>query len=160
MKYIDIIWWLPADEQVTDLHRENVDHITIPSKKGKGDLKRVEEVREGQDINTVAGVCLCCWREPTGIRTELVYLRDTEKARAVVENHWEGVGFGNCQDSFFVPAFFRLLIWFGSNSSPWPFYLKAQNHSRYLFQVICKINGFPAEQALNWNWNDLDTVWW
>ncbi|CAM9582566.1 unnamed protein product [Chrysoparadoxa australica] len=29
---------------VTDLHRENIDHITIPSKKGKGDLKRVDEV--------------------------------------------------------------------------------------------------------------------
>lgn len=32
-------------EQITDLHRESVDHITIPSKQGKGDLKRVEEVR-------------------------------------------------------------------------------------------------------------------
>lgn len=31
--------------QITDLHRESVDHITIPSKQGKGDLKRVEEVR-------------------------------------------------------------------------------------------------------------------
>ncbi|CBJ31410.1 Isoleucyl-tRNA Synthetase [Ectocarpus siliculosus] len=30
--------------EVTDLHRESVDHITIPSKQGKGDLKRVEEV--------------------------------------------------------------------------------------------------------------------
>lgn len=29
---------------ITDLHRENIDHITIPSKTGKGQLKRVEEV--------------------------------------------------------------------------------------------------------------------
>ncbi|PJF18388.1 putative isoleucyl-trna synthetase [Paramicrosporidium saccamoebae] len=29
---------------ITDLHRESVDHITIPSKLGKGVLKRVEEV--------------------------------------------------------------------------------------------------------------------
>ncbi len=29
---------------ITDLHRENIDHITIPSQKGKGQLKRVEEV--------------------------------------------------------------------------------------------------------------------
>lgn len=29
---------------ITDLHREHVDGITIPSKKGKGNLKRVEEV--------------------------------------------------------------------------------------------------------------------
>jgi isoleucyl-tRNA synthetase len=30
--------------RVKDLHKENVDHITIPSRQGKGDLKRVEEV--------------------------------------------------------------------------------------------------------------------
>jgi isoleucyl-tRNA synthetase len=30
--------------EVTDLHRENIDHLTIPSKKGKGVLRRVEEV--------------------------------------------------------------------------------------------------------------------
>ena len=30
--------------QVTDLHRHFIDHITIPSKQGKGDLRRVEEV--------------------------------------------------------------------------------------------------------------------
>lgn len=30
--------------EITDLHRDKVDHITIPSKQGKGDLKRVEEV--------------------------------------------------------------------------------------------------------------------
>jgi len=29
---------------ITDLHRESIDHITIPSKQGKGTLKRVEEV--------------------------------------------------------------------------------------------------------------------
>jgi isoleucyl-tRNA synthetase len=30
--------------RVTDLHKDSIDHITIPSKQGKGDLKRVEEV--------------------------------------------------------------------------------------------------------------------
>lgn len=30
--------------ELTDLHRDKVDHITIPSKTGKGVLKRVEEV--------------------------------------------------------------------------------------------------------------------
>jgi isoleucyl-tRNA synthetase len=29
---------------ITDLHRENIDGITIPSKEGRGDLKRIEEV--------------------------------------------------------------------------------------------------------------------
>uniref|UniRef100_A0A7S2FMG0 isoleucine--tRNA ligase n=1 Tax=Haptolina brevifila TaxID=156173 RepID=A0A7S2FMG0_9EUKA len=29
---------------ITDLHRESIDHLTIPSKKGKGTLKRVDEV--------------------------------------------------------------------------------------------------------------------
>jgi hypothetical protein len=29
---------------ITDLHRDKIDHITIPSKHGKGDLKRIEEV--------------------------------------------------------------------------------------------------------------------
>jgi isoleucyl-tRNA synthetase len=30
--------------EITDLHRDKIDHITIPSKQGKGVLKRVEEV--------------------------------------------------------------------------------------------------------------------
>ena len=30
--------------ELTDLHRDKVDHITIPSKQGKGDLRRVSEV--------------------------------------------------------------------------------------------------------------------
>jgi isoleucyl-tRNA synthetase len=29
---------------ITDIHREKIDDITIPSKEGKGVLKRVEEV--------------------------------------------------------------------------------------------------------------------
>lgn len=29
---------------INDLHRDSVDHITIPSKSGKGTLKRIEEV--------------------------------------------------------------------------------------------------------------------
>uniref|UniRef100_A0A7E4W0U0 Isoleucine--tRNA ligase, cytoplasmic n=1 Tax=Panagrellus redivivus TaxID=6233 RepID=A0A7E4W0U0_PANRE len=31
-------------EKITDLHRESIDHLTIPSRKGKGTLKRVSEV--------------------------------------------------------------------------------------------------------------------
>lgn len=30
--------------EITDLHRDKIDHITIPSKQGRGDLKRVEGV--------------------------------------------------------------------------------------------------------------------
>ena len=30
--------------RVTDLHRESIDHITIPSKEGRGVLRRVDEV--------------------------------------------------------------------------------------------------------------------
>lgn len=30
--------------EITDLHRENIDHITIPSKQGKGVLRRIPEV--------------------------------------------------------------------------------------------------------------------
>ena len=33
-----------SGERPTDLHRENIDHITIPSRQGKGVLKRVPEV--------------------------------------------------------------------------------------------------------------------
>lgn len=33
-----------SGKKITDLHRENIDNITIPSKKGKGDLHRIEEV--------------------------------------------------------------------------------------------------------------------
>ena len=29
---------------ITDLHKDKIDHITIPSEKGKGQLKRIEEV--------------------------------------------------------------------------------------------------------------------
>lgn len=29
---------------ITDIHRDKIDHITIPSKEGKGNLKRVDEV--------------------------------------------------------------------------------------------------------------------
>lgn len=29
---------------ITDLHRDKIDHITIPSKQGKGNLKRIEEI--------------------------------------------------------------------------------------------------------------------
>lgn len=35
---------LSGVQDITDLHRDSIDHITIPSKQGKGDLKRVEEV--------------------------------------------------------------------------------------------------------------------
>lgn len=33
-----------TDEDITDLHRDFIDHITIPSKQGKGVLKRIPEV--------------------------------------------------------------------------------------------------------------------
>ena len=29
---------------ITDLHRDKIDHITIPSRQGKGELRRIEEV--------------------------------------------------------------------------------------------------------------------
>jgi len=35
---------LSGTKNITDLHRDSIDHITIPSKQGKGDLKRVDEV--------------------------------------------------------------------------------------------------------------------
>lgn len=35
---------LSGVQDITDLHRQSIDHITIPSKKGKGVLRRVEEV--------------------------------------------------------------------------------------------------------------------
>jgi len=35
---------LTGVSSVTDLHRESIDHLTIPSKKGKGVLRRIEEV--------------------------------------------------------------------------------------------------------------------
>jgi isoleucyl-tRNA synthetase len=33
---------LTGVKEITDLHRENIDHLTIPSKMGKGNLKRIE----------------------------------------------------------------------------------------------------------------------
>ena len=33
-----------SGEKITDLHRESIDHITIPSSEGKGMLRRVPEV--------------------------------------------------------------------------------------------------------------------
>jgi isoleucyl-tRNA synthetase len=35
---------LSGIEGITDLHRESIDHITIPSKMGKGALRRIEEI--------------------------------------------------------------------------------------------------------------------
>ncbi|CAD6928013.1 unnamed protein product [Tilletia controversa] len=35
---------LSGEKNITDLHREYIDHITIPSQQGKGVLRRVEEV--------------------------------------------------------------------------------------------------------------------
>lgn len=40
--------------ELTDLHRDKIDHITIPSRKGKGTLRRVEEVFD-------------CWFESGGM---------------------------------------------------------------------------------------------
>ena len=33
-----------SGEKVSDLHRDKIDHITIPSKEGRGVLRRVDEV--------------------------------------------------------------------------------------------------------------------
>jgi isoleucyl-tRNA synthetase len=35
---------LSGIESITDLHRESIDHITIPSKEGKGVLRRIDEI--------------------------------------------------------------------------------------------------------------------
>ncbi|ANZ77281.1 BA75_04608T0 [Komagataella pastoris] len=35
---------LSGNQDITDIHREKIDHITIPSKQGKGVLRRIEEV--------------------------------------------------------------------------------------------------------------------
>ncbi|MDC6274572.1 isoleucine--tRNA ligase [Lacticaseibacillus paracasei] len=35
---------LSGDDSITDIRRDKIDHITIPSKKGKGQLKRIEDV--------------------------------------------------------------------------------------------------------------------
>ncbi|CAH2354535.1 isoleucine--tRNA ligase, cytoplasmic [[Candida] railenensis] len=35
---------LSGDNTITDIHRDSIDHITIPSRQGKGQLKRIEEV--------------------------------------------------------------------------------------------------------------------
>ncbi|GMF98837.1 hypothetical protein B5S30_g5532 [[Candida] boidinii] len=41
---IDELRELSGDDTITDIHRDKIDHITIPSKKGKGQLRRIEEV--------------------------------------------------------------------------------------------------------------------
>ncbi|KAK6203262.1 tRNA synthetases class I-domain-containing protein [Scheffersomyces amazonensis] len=41
---IDELKELSGVQDITDLHRESIDSITIPSKQGKGQLKRIEEV--------------------------------------------------------------------------------------------------------------------
>lgn len=41
---IDELKKLSGRDDITDIHRENIDQITIPSQKGKGQLKRIEEV--------------------------------------------------------------------------------------------------------------------
>ena len=41
---IDQLKELSGETDIIDLHRDSIDHITIPSKQGKGTLKRVEEV--------------------------------------------------------------------------------------------------------------------
>ncbi|OWB80614.1 hypothetical protein B5S32_g4902 [[Candida] boidinii] len=41
---IDELKELSGDDTITDIHRDKIDHITIPSKKGKGQLRRIEDV--------------------------------------------------------------------------------------------------------------------
>jgi len=35
---------LTGAKEIKDLHRDSIDHLTIPSKKGKGVLRRIEDV--------------------------------------------------------------------------------------------------------------------
>lgn len=35
---------LSGRDDITDIHKDSIDHITIPSKQGKGELRRIEEV--------------------------------------------------------------------------------------------------------------------
>lgn len=44
VKSVEELEQLSGRSGILDLHRESIDDITIPSQKGKGDLKRVEEV--------------------------------------------------------------------------------------------------------------------
>jgi isoleucyl-tRNA synthetase len=49
---------------VTDIHRDKIDHITIPSKRGKGQLRRVEEVfdcwfESGRSVKKFAACSTC-----------------------------------------------------------------------------------------------------
>jgi len=41
---IEELMKLTGVTDVKDLHREHIDHLTIPSQKGKGELKRIPEV--------------------------------------------------------------------------------------------------------------------
>ncbi|QPG73751.1 isoleucine--tRNA ligase [Brettanomyces nanus] len=41
---IDELKQLSGEEDITDIHRDKIDHITIPSKQGKGKLHRIDEV--------------------------------------------------------------------------------------------------------------------
>ncbi len=41
---IEELMELTGATDITDLHRENIDHLTIPSKMGKGVLRRIPEV--------------------------------------------------------------------------------------------------------------------
>jgi hypothetical protein len=50
---------------ITDIHRDKIDHITIPSKRGKGRLRRVEEVfdcwfESGRSVKSLPGPCSTC----------------------------------------------------------------------------------------------------
>jgi hypothetical protein len=45
-------------QNIPDLHRHYIDKITIPSKKGKGMLKRVEEVGNDIPISSISHLSL------------------------------------------------------------------------------------------------------
>jgi isoleucyl-tRNA synthetase len=58
---------------LTDLHRDKIDHITIPSQKGKGVLRRVEEVfdcwfESGRSVATFCPMTTCIFGSDEGRR--------------------------------------------------------------------------------------------
>ena len=56
MGSIEELETLSGVKGINDLHRDKIDHITIPSKQGKGQLRRIEEVF---DCWFESGRCAC-----------------------------------------------------------------------------------------------------
>jgi isoleucyl-tRNA synthetase len=60
---------------IKDLHRESIDHITIPSQQGKGDLKRIEEVFD-------------CWFESGRCVETFMCGVSTDNSMPYAQNHY------------------------------------------------------------------------